>query len=146
MVAMGADRLLSLGRAVSLRSREFGAAAMVRLRVTISALAAADPPVGNGAESWRADVMSVLLLLSRRRAPRVPGVPKKVVCGAKRRRAEAGRRKGVFSERGGRLIQVSNVLYCQMPCAVVAALLMMAIAPRAREGELSSSVGALLSR
>ena len=138
--------MLSLGRAVSLRMRELGAAAMVRVRLTISALAAADPPVDKGEASWRAEVIKDLLLLSRRRAPRAPGVPKKVVTGAKRRSAEAGRRKGEFSETGGRLIQVSNVLYCQKPCAVEAALLMMAIAPRAREGELSSSVGALVSR
>jgi len=78
--------------------RELGAAAMERVRLTISALAAADPPVDKGEESWRAEVIKDLLLLSRRRTPRAPGVPKKVVAGAKRRSAEAGRRKGSFSK------------------------------------------------
>ena len=125
-------KLSAFGSTVSLRARELGRAAMTRPRLTSSALAAADPPVGKADESCPADAMRALLLLSRSRTPRTPAEPKKVLVGAKRIRAFVGRMNGLVSVTVGRLTQALDVLYCQLPCPLEAALLTMATPPRVR--------------
>ena len=82
------------------------------------------------------------LLLSRRRTPSRPGDPIKVLVGAKRIWAFAGRTNARASETAGRLFQLVNVLYCQVPCAEVAALLTIATPPMVRlELLLSADAG-----
>ena len=51
IVAMVELRLFAVGSTVWLSTRELGGAAMTRLRLISSVLAAAEPPVGNGEES-----------------------------------------------------------------------------------------------
>ena len=118
---------------VPLSARELGDAVMRSPRLTMSVLAGAEPPVSTGALSCLVEATKAGLLLSRSRTPSRPGEPTKEVCGAKRSRALAVRMNGLFSERVGRLVQVLNNLYCQVPCAGEAALLTMAMPPRPGE-------------
>ena len=132
IVAMVELRLFTVGRIVSLSTRELGGAAMTRLSLISSVLAAAEPPVGNGEESCRADAIRVLLLLSRSLTERTPGEPKNVLVGANRISAFLGSMNELLSETVGRLFQLVNILYCQKPCAAEAALLTTATPPRVR--------------
>ena len=62
-----------------LKVSELGGADTIWAKLTISALATAEPPVGKADESCPADATRELLLLSRSRTPRTPAEPMKLL-------------------------------------------------------------------